>query len=76
MHTLNPDMVGLMLEAFEPPLLVSRRGLLDRLDRRDAHENELVAQAQLDDLLDALHGIDWIPRGNGRWTDSTSESTK
>ena len=68
MRTVNPDMVGLMLEALEP-LSTSRR-------ERTAHENELVAQAQLDDLLDALHGIGWVPRGNGRWADNTSESAK
>ena len=67
MRTLNPDIVGLMLEVLEP-LPTNRR-------ERTAHENELVAQAQLDDLLDALHGIGWVPRGNGRWTDTT-ESTK
>ena len=61
MRTVNPDMVGLMLEALEP-VSTSRR-------ERTAHENELVAQAQLEDLLDVLHGVGWLSHGNGRWAD-------
>ena len=61
MRTVNPDMVGLMVEALEP--------VLTGRCERTAHENELVAQVQREDLLDALHGVGWLSHGNGRWAD-------
>ena len=63
MNVINPAIIGLMFEAFELP----SRSTFHVEHSRTAHENELAAQRQLDELLEALHGVNWAPSGNGRY---------